>query len=130
LLRVQEISTLSEHSPQFVTPIVTFKYPYPIRDSGGMMKKRFNLEVEEYMDRYAESALISAIRLRRYWIKQGYSDDEAIARAVKQAAGMMTSSGVPLDRLITLFEELESASKAFKEMLLDVSKKVNIKKKT
>lgn len=94
------------------------------------MKKRLNLEVEEYMDRYAESALISAIRLRRYWVKQGYSNDEAIARAVKQAAGMMTSSGVPLDRLIKLFEELESASKAFKEVLLDVSKKMNIKKKT
>jgi hypothetical protein len=95
-----------------------------------MVKKRLNLEVEEYMDRYAESALISAIRLRRYWVKQGYSNDEAIARAVKQAAGMMTSSGVPLDRLIKLFEELESASKAFKEVLLDVSKKMNIKKKT
>ncbi len=75
---------------------------------------------EEIVNRYAESALISAIRLRRYWISQGNSENEAITKAVKQAVGMMTASGVPLEKLLELFDELEKASKAFKSMIEEI----------
>jgi hypothetical protein len=87
-----------------------------------MASKRLGMEMEEYLNRYAESALISAIRLRRYWMSQGCSEKEAISRAVKQAAGMMASSGVPLQKLIELFQQLEKASSAFREMLINVEK--------
>jgi len=33
--------------------------------------------ISEVLDRYAESALVSAIRLRRYWIMQGDSPERA-----------------------------------------------------
>jgi len=75
--------------------------------------------MEELVDRYAESALISAIRLRRYWLSQGDSEEVAITKAMKQACGMMASSGAPLERLLELFNELASASKAFSDFLTD-----------
>jgi hypothetical protein len=84
-----------------------------------MARKRLGVELEEYLNRYAESALISAIRLRRYWMSQGYPEKDAIARAVKQAAGMMASSGAPLRKLIELFTQLEKASSTFREMLIE-----------
>jgi len=80
---------------------------------------------EEWVDRYAESALISAIRLRRYWLSQGDSEDAAIEKAVKQSCGMMTSSGAPLERLLELFNELASASKAFSNLLANVISEEN-----
>jgi hypothetical protein len=86
-------------------------------------KVRLGLKLEERVDRYAESALISAIRLRRYWLSQGKTEGEAIEMAVKQAVGMMVSSGAPISRLVDLFTELEKASGAFKQMLLEVSQK-------
>ena len=73
--------------------------------------------VKEVVNRYAESALISAIRLRRYWLSQGLSEDEAISRAVKQAVGMMKASGRKPRELLELFRELQEASKAFVNML-------------
>lgn len=81
------------------------------------MPKRKLKSIDEMVDRYAESALISAVRLRRYWLSQGRPEDEAIERAVKQAAGMMASSGAELDRLMELFEELKKACDAFVKML-------------
>ncbi len=84
------------------------------------MGRRKVVSVDEYVDRYAESALISAVRLRRYWTSQGLSEDQAIERAVKQAAGMMASSGAELDKLIELFNELRGACDAFVDMLKKV----------
>jgi hypothetical protein len=63
--------------------------------------------------RYAESALISAIRLRRYWISQGFSEEEAIRRALNQAVGMLASSDVKPERLLELFYDLRNACDAF-----------------
>ncbi|MEM3419015.1 MAG: hypothetical protein QXL51_05360 [Candidatus Aenigmatarchaeota archaeon] len=40
---------------------------------------------KDVINKHVESALISAIRLRRYWISQGNSEDEAIKKAIKQA---------------------------------------------
>ncbi|MEM1672709.1 MAG: hypothetical protein QW341_03930 [Candidatus Bathyarchaeia archaeon] len=79
--------------------------------------------LQEIVNRYAESALISAIRLRRYWLSQGLSEDEAISRAVKQAVGMMKASGRKPEELLELFRELHEASKAFITMLEKVVKK-------
>ena len=76
----------------------------------------------EVVNRYAESALISAVRLRRYWLSQGLSEDEAIARAVKQAVGMMRASGRKPEELLELFRELQEASKAFVTMLEKIVK--------
>lgn len=68
-------------------------------------------------NRYAESALISAIRLRRYWLSQGLSDEEAISRAVRQAVGMMKASGKKPEELLELFMELHEAVKSFISIL-------------
>jgi hypothetical protein len=59
--------------------------------------------LHETVNRYAESTLISAIRLRRYWLSQGLSEDDAISRAVKQAIGMMKVSGRKPEELLELF---------------------------
>lgn len=88
----------------------------------GMGKVRVK-PIKEIVNRYAESALISAIRLRRYWLSQGLSEDEAISRAIKQAVGMMRASGRKPEELLQLFKELEAASKAFVAMLEIVVKK-------
>jgi len=93
--------------------------PYPIWDIRTMSRKR-TLDKKEWVNRYAESALISAIRLRRYWISQGDSEDVAVEKAVKQAVGMMAASGLPPEKLLELFRELERACKAFIEMLEEI----------
>lgn len=80
-------------------------------------------QTHEIFDRYAESALISAVRLRRYWLSQGLSEDEAISRAVKQAIGMMKASGRKPEELLELFRELSEASKAFITALEKLTKK-------
>jgi hypothetical protein len=69
--------------------------------------------MEEIINKYAESALISAIKLRRYWITQGLSDEEATKRAVKQAIGMLESAGFGFEKLLELFYELRNASNEF-----------------
>ena len=78
--------------------------------------------LEEVVNRYAETALISAVRLRRYWMSQGDSEERAIAKAVKQVVGLMTSSGVPPEKLYELFDELEETCRALKSMLREVIK--------
>ncbi len=78
--------------------------------------------LHEAVNRYAESALISAVRLRRYWLSQGLPEDEAISRAVKQAVGMMRASGRKPEELLELFRELQEASEAFVAMLEKVIK--------
>jgi len=82
------------------------------------MKKK--IDIEEYIGRYAESAVISAVRLRRYWMKQGNTDDEATTKAVNQAIGMLAASGIPPKKLMDLFSELEGAAKAFQNILAEV----------
>ncbi len=76
---------------------------------------------EEAVARYAESALVSAVRLRRYWLSQGVSEEVAIERAITQASGMMASSGASLEKLIELFEDLNSACGSFVDMLHEVA---------
>jgi len=78
------------------------------------------------LDRYAESALVSAIRLRRYWIMQGDSPERATEKAIRQAIGMMVSSGVPLSRLIMLFEDIKNAADAFIKMIKDVREELRM----
>ena len=73
--------------------------------------------LEEWVRRYAEAALISAVRLRRYWLSQGLPEHEAVRRAVNQAVGMMRSSGLGPEELIELFKDLQSACNAFIKML-------------
>ena len=75
------------------------------------------VSIEEATNRYTESALVSAVRLRRYWLSQGLSKNEAVERAVNQASGMMASSGVELEKLKELFKELKGACNMFTEML-------------
>jgi hypothetical protein len=74
-------------------------YPYIIWVGGDMKVK----SLDEIVSRYAESALISAVRLRRYWISQGLSEDEAIERALKQALGMLEASGLGPEKLLNFF---------------------------
>ena len=81
-----------------------------------------SITLEEAVNRYAESALVSCVRLRRYWMSQGLSEDKAIERAVNQASGMMASSGASLDKLIDLFNQLYDACDLFVEMLETVQK--------
>ena len=73
--------------------------------------------LEEITYRYAESAAISAVRLRRYWLSQGLSEEEAIDRALKQAIGMLAASGLGPDKLLELFYELKDACEAFIKIL-------------
>ncbi|MEM2084159.1 MAG: hypothetical protein QXV60_02620 [Nitrososphaerota archaeon] len=68
---------------------------------------------KDVINKHVESALISAIRLRRYWISQGNSEDEAIKKAIKQATGMLSSTGISPEELLKLFEELKEACEAF-----------------
>jgi len=82
--------------------------------------------VSEIVDRYAESALVSAIRLRRYWMAQGDSPERATEKAVRQAVGMISSSGVPISRLIGLFQEMKNAADAFIEMLERVREELRL----
>jgi len=82
--------------------------------------------ISEIVDRYAESALVSAIRLRRYWIAQGDSPERATEKAVRQAVGMISSSGVPISRLIELFQEMRNAADAFIEMLERVREELRL----
>ena len=82
--------------------------------------------ISEVLDRYAESALVSAIRLRRYWIMQGDSPERATEKAVRQATGMMASSGVPISRLIKLFQEMKNAADAFIKMLERVQEELRL----
>jgi phage baseplate assembly protein gpV len=80
-----------------------------------------SITIEEAVNRYAESALVSAVRLRRYWLSQGVSGEIAVERAINQASGMMASSGASLDKLIELFEDLKSACDSFVDMLHSVA---------
>jgi type IV pilus biogenesis protein CpaD/CtpE len=80
---------------------------------GRFEEDRSEVMAKEMVYRYAESALISAVRLRRYWISQGFSEEEAVRRALKQAVGMLASSGVKPERLLELFYELRDACNAF-----------------
>jgi len=66
---------------------------------------------------HVESALVSAIRLRRYWMTQGYSEKEAMEKALKQATGMLKSLGISPKKLYESFDDLEKTCKSFKKMI-------------
>lgn len=60
----------------------------------------------KYEEDKIESALVSAIRLRRYWMSQGLSEEKAIEKAIDQAVGMCVTSGIRICQLRRAFEEL------------------------
>ena len=82
-----------------------------------MSRKRHVVSIEEAINRNAESALISAIKLRKYWMSQGYNEDKAVEKAVRQACGMLAASGLRPEKLIELFQELKRACDTFIEVL-------------
>ena len=104
------------------------EYSHPSSDKGIMLMVKIK-PLEEITRRYAESALVSAVRLRRHWMSQGLSEKEAIKRAVKQASGMMASSGIPLEQLYNLFDELEKACTSFKKTIIIALKETKTKRK-
>jgi len=77
------------------------------------MGRRKQKNMEDIVNKYAQSALISAIKLRRYWITQGLSNEEATKRAVKQAIGILESVGLGFEKLLELFYDLRDASNEF-----------------
>ena len=92
-----------------------------------MRRKKHNINIvplEEAINRYAESALISAVRLRRYWMSQGDPEDKAIEKAVNQALGMMAASGLGPEKLLELFYELRGACDAFIKVLEKVREEI------
>lgn len=78
-------------------------------------KARPSMKVIEWVGRYTESAVLSAVRLKRYWIGQGNSEKEATSKALNQALGMIVS-GNP-ERSVELLREIEQTSKALRELV-------------
>ena len=72
---------------------------------------------EESSVRYVEGAIISALRLKRFWCRRGLSEDEAMRRAVKQAIGMIKVSGLSNTEVITVLKELKKMTEAVLERI-------------
>ena len=70
---------------------------------------------EESSVRYVEGAIISALRLKRFWRRRGLSEDEAMRRAVKQAIGMIKVSGLGDDEIVMILRELKRMTEAVLE---------------
>jgi len=84
------------------------------------MSRRKLLSPEEVVTRYTESAIISALRLKRYWERKGLAHDEAVSRAVKQAVNMIIA-GSP-EKLPKILEDLDEITKLIREkMFVDCS---------
>ena len=73
------------------------------------------LRNEESSVRYVEGAIISALRLKRFWRRRGLSEDEAMRRAVKQAIGMIKVSGLGDDEIVMILRELKRMTEAVLE---------------
>ena len=72
---------------------------------------------EESSVRYVEGAIISALRLKRFWRRRGLSEDEAMRRAVKQAIGMIKVSGLSERDVITILKELKKMTESVLEQI-------------
>ncbi len=48
--------------------------------------------IEEYMERYVESAGLAMVRNMKYWIRCGFRDEDAIKKAVPLGLGMLRAS--------------------------------------
>lgn len=79
------------------------------------MPRRKLLSPEEIVIRYTEGAIISALRLKRYWERKGLSREEAISRAVKQAVNMIRAGS--LEKLPEILEDLDEISKLIGERM-------------
>ena len=90
-----------------------------------MSRRKRIVSIEEAVNRYAESALISAVRLRRYWMSQGDTEDKAVEKAVNQACGMMAATGLGPEKLLELFYELKGACDAFIRVLERLKKEMH-----
>ena len=66
------------------------------------------LSENEKRKRYVEGAVISALRLYRHWRKRGVGSEEAFARAVRQALGMIEASGMGEDEVRESLQELKN----------------------
>ena len=73
-------------------------------------------------DKQAEAALISAIRLWRYWVRQGVDERIAFANALKQAIGMLRASGKSPDVLLEELQDLKTACNSFIRKLEELCK--------
>lgn len=69
--------------------------------------------VKETVSRYTESAVLSAVRLKRYWISRGYSEAEATNKAVSQALGMIRAGDQ--EKLQELLVDIEEVCKILKK---------------
>ncbi|MCD6084197.1 MAG: hypothetical protein J7J20_01500 [Desulfurococcales archaeon] len=72
---------------------------------------------EESSIRYVEGAIISALRLKRFWRRRGLSEDEAMKRAVKQAIGMIKVSGLSERDVISTLKELKRMTESVLEQM-------------
>ena len=79
------------------------------------------LSENERRKRYVEGAVISALRLYRHWRKRGVGSEEAFARAVRQALGMIEASGMGEDEVRESLQELKNIIDA----ILDAMSKGN-----
>jgi len=77
---------------------------------------------EESSIRYVEGAIISALRLRRFWRRRGLNEEEAMKRAVKQAIGMIRVSGLSNAEVVTILKELKEMAEAVLENMGAYSK--------
>ncbi len=66
------------------------------------------LSESERRKRYVEGAVISALRLYRHWRKRGVGSEEAFARAVRQALGMIEASGMREEEVKESLRELKN----------------------
>lgn len=83
--------------------------------------------INESLKRYVESALISAVRLKRHWVSKGKSEEEVIEKATKQAFGMLKSSGASLETMSKLFDELDEATQVIKKVIDNAIKGISKK---
>ncbi len=72
---------------------------------------------DESLVRYVESAVVSAIRLKRYWIKNGVDEEEALKRAIKQAEGMFEVSNLSKDQILEILDEIKNMAETLIEKL-------------
>lgn len=81
-----------------------------------MARIRPGIKKEEWLKRYIESAVISAVRQKRYLQEyQNLPEEIAVLRAVNQALGMIASGGYREAK--RLLEDIEKLSRVLKEKL-------------
>jgi len=73
--------------------------------------------IEEAVTRYAESTVLSAVRLKRYWMSRGYSEEAAVNKATNQALGMLRASVEP-EKALELLKEMEEMAISLRERIV------------